>query len=46
MEHPFFYIVVTLGVLAVLGIVGVIFSFLLKDKEQTQGQITTNQPAQ
>jgi uncharacterized membrane protein len=38
MEHPFFYIVFTLGVLAAMGIIGVILSFLLKDKEQTPVQ--------
>ena len=34
MEHPFFYIVVTLGILTVLGIIGIAISPLLRDKEE------------
>ena len=36
MGDPFFIIVVTLGILSVLGIIGIIISPLLKDKEQPQ----------
>ena len=36
MDHPFFMIVCALGVLAVLGIIGIIISPFLKDKEQPQ----------
>jgi hypothetical protein len=36
MDNPFFIIVVTLGILAVLGIIGIIISPFLKDKEQPQ----------
>jgi hypothetical protein len=34
--HPFFMIVVTLGILAVIGIIGIIISPFLKDKEEPQ----------
>jgi hypothetical protein len=36
MDNPFFIIVVTLGILSVLGIIGIIISPFLKDKEQPQ----------
>jgi hypothetical protein len=36
MDHPFFYIVVTLGIFAAIGIIGVIISPFLKDKEEPQ----------
>jgi hypothetical protein len=36
MEHPFFIIVVTLGILTLMGIIGLIISPFLKDKEQPQ----------
>ena len=36
MDNPFFYIVVTLGILTVLGIIGLIITPFLKDKEQPQ----------
>ena len=36
MDHPFFMIVVSLGVLAVLGFIGLIISPFFKDKEQPQ----------
>jgi len=36
MEHPFFIIVITLGVLTVMGIIGLIISPFLKDKELPQ----------
>ena len=36
MDNPFFIIVVTLGILTVLGIIGLIISPFLKDKEQPQ----------
>jgi hypothetical protein len=36
MDSPFFMIVVALGILAVLGIIGIIISPFLKDKEQSQ----------
>jgi hypothetical protein len=36
MDNPFFYIVVTLGVLTVIGIICIAISPLLKDKEQQQ----------
>jgi len=38
MEHPFFIIVVTLGVLTVMGVIGLIISPFLKDKGQEQPQ--------
>jgi hypothetical protein len=36
MDNPFFIIVVALGILAVMGIIGLIISPFLKDKEQPQ----------
>ena len=39
MEHPFFYIVVTLGILTVLGIVGILVEPLLRDKEESETQV-------
>jgi hypothetical protein len=36
MDNPLFIIVVTLGILAVMGIIGLIISPFLKDKEQPQ----------
>ena len=36
MDHPFFMIVVSLGVLAVLGFIGVVISPLFRDKEQPE----------
>jgi predicted PurR-regulated permease PerM len=36
MDHPFFIIVATLGILTVMGIIGLIISPFLKDKEQPQ----------
>jgi hypothetical protein len=36
MDHPFFIIVFTLGIFAMMGIIGVIISFFLRDKEQPQ----------
>jgi hypothetical protein len=36
MDNPFFIIVVTLGILTVMGIIGLIISPFLKDKEQPQ----------
>ena len=39
MDHPFFIIVCALGVLNVLGIIGLIISPFLKDKEQPESSI-------
>jgi hypothetical protein len=36
MDTPFFIIVVSLGILTVMGIIGLIISPFLKDKEQPQ----------
>ena len=36
MDNPFFIIVCTLGILTVMGIIGLIITFFLKDKEQPQ----------
>jgi hypothetical protein len=36
MDNPFFIIVITLGVFALLGIIGLIISPFLRDKEQPQ----------
>jgi hypothetical protein len=36
MDHPFFMIVVALGILAALGIIGLIISPFLRDKEQPE----------
>jgi hypothetical protein len=36
MDDPFFFIVVTLGIFAVLGIIGIIIGHFLIDKEQPQ----------
>jgi hypothetical protein len=36
MEHPFFYIVVAMGILTALGIIAIAINPLLKDKQEPQ----------